>query len=60
MVPQLREARDPDAPVLVDPFDELSYGFDRTENGFMIWSSGPDRSPGTDDDLEVEFSSAAG
>ena len=56
----LRKARDPEAPELRDPFDELSYGFDRTEDGFIIWSSGPDRSPRTEDDLAARFLSAGG
>ena len=55
MVLEVRQARDPDAAELLDPFDGLSYGFDRVEDGFIVWSSGPDREPRTEDDLGAEF-----
>jgi hypothetical protein len=35
----------------VDPFDGLDYGFDRLEQGYRLWSSGPDGEPGTSDDI---------
>ena len=38
-----------------DPFDGLPYGFDATSDGLRLWSSGPDREGGTDDDLEHYF-----
>jgi len=43
-----------DAPFPMDPFDGYVYGFDRTEGGYRIWSSGPDGDPETDDDLSFE------
>ncbi len=38
-------------------FDGLSYGFSRTDSGFDIWSSGPDREARTEDDVVVSFES---
>lgn len=38
----------------LDPFDSYEYGYDLTEEGFVIWSSGPDGEPDTDDDI-VKF-----
>ena len=49
-----------EAAELLDPFDGLSYGFDRVESGFMGWSSGPDRAPRTEDDLGVELMAEGG
>lgn len=45
-----------------DPFDGLPYGVDRTATGVRIYSSGPDGTPTTDDDLihEVEVPAAEG
>lgn len=39
-----------------DPFDGLPYGFEETEDGFAIWSSGPDQESATDDDIRTEVS----
>lgn len=44
----------------LDPFDGLRFGVDRTESGIRLYSSGPDGTPTTDDDLihEVELPAA--
>lgn len=34
-----------------DPFDGERYGYDADERTYVIWSSGPDRRPDTDDDF---------
>jgi hypothetical protein len=39
-----------------DPFDGYGYGYDRLENGYRLWSSGPDAVPGTEDDIWVQKS----
>lgn len=40
-----------------DPFDSTAYGYYRTRNGFVLWSSGPDRESDTDDDLLYRWTS---
>lgn len=40
-----------DIPFPFDPFDGYEYGYDLTPGGYLLWSSGPDRSPGTEDDI---------
>jgi Zn-dependent protease with chaperone function len=39
-----------------DPFDGYEYGYDRLEDGYRLWSSGPDAVPGTEDDIWVQKS----
>ncbi len=39
----------------IDPFDAAQYGYYSTDGGFVIWSSGPDGEPETDDDIETSF-----
>ena len=41
----------------MDPFDGYAYGFDRTDSGFSISSSGPDQVYDTEDDITLEFAS---
>jgi len=40
-----------DTPLPIDPFDGYPYGYDRVEDGYRLWSSGPDGDPVTDDDI---------
>ncbi len=54
----LFEARNPDTSTPLDPFDGYSHGFDRTEDGFSIWSTGPDLESRTEDDIVVEFAAS--
>jgi Zn-dependent protease with chaperone function len=35
----------------VDPFDGQDLGYDRTDTGYRLWSSGPDGLPETEDDI---------
>lgn len=44
------------APELVDPFDgePYAYGYSRDRRRFAVWSVGPDRESGTDDDIYLE------
>ncbi|GMU65636.1 MAG: hypothetical protein AMXMBFR36_19100 [Acidobacteriota bacterium] len=46
----------------LDPFDGLRFGVDATETGLRLYSSGPDGTPTTDDDLihEIELPAAGG
>ncbi len=41
----------PGAPEPYDPFDGYPYGYEIDENGYWLFSSGPDGMPGTEDDL---------
>jgi len=41
----------------LDPFDGLEYGYEPGQGSFVLWSSGPDGLPGTDDDIRHEFGS---
>ena len=34
-----------------DPFDGALFGYETTDDGFRLWSSGPDGESGSDDDL---------
>lgn len=38
----------------VDPYDGWDFGYDVQEDRYVLWSSGPDRSAGTPDDLYLE------
>jgi Zn-dependent protease with chaperone function len=42
----------PGEPIPLDPFDSTRYGYNRTRDGFVLWSSGPDRESDTEDDIE--------
>lgn len=42
-------------PFPYDPFDGLDYGYEQDGVGFRLWSSGPDGTPGTTDDLIQEW-----
>ncbi len=46
------ERRDEEFPT--DPFDGYDYGYDLTDAGYRLWSSGPDGAPGTEDDIARE------
>lgn len=46
------ETAHPDEPMPRDPFDGADYGYQPSEDGYRIWSSGPDRTSETEDDLE--------
>jgi hypothetical protein len=35
--------------------DSTSYGYYRTRDGFVLWSSGPDGESNTDDDMDWRF-----
>jgi hypothetical protein len=39
----------------LDPFDGSNYGYYVTDDGFVIWSSGPDGAAETEDDILKEF-----
>lgn len=41
----------PSEPLPYDPFDGARYGYMLEDGGFVLWSSGPDGVPGTDDDI---------
>ena len=41
----------PDEPVPFDPFDGARYGYMVEEDSYVLWSSGPDAIPGTEDDI---------
>lgn len=41
----------PDEEEPIDPFDGNSYGYYSIEDGFVIWSTGPDGVESTDDDI---------
>jgi hypothetical protein len=38
-----------------DVFDDTPYGYYRTRDGFVIWSSGPDGKSDTEDDMEFRW-----
>ena len=40
----------------LDPFDDSEYGYDVVDEGIIIWSSGPDGSAETEDDIVKSFS----
>jgi Zn-dependent protease with chaperone function len=40
-----------DQPEPIDPFDGRSYGYYLEGESFLLWSSGPDRKNGTEDDI---------
>jgi Zn-dependent protease with chaperone function len=42
----------PGEPMPTDAFDDTPYGYYRTRDGFVLWSSGPDGESDTDDDIE--------
>lgn len=54
--------RRPGEPLPLDPFDGLRFGVDSTGTGVRLYSSGPDGTPTTEDDLihEVEVPAAGG
>jgi Zn-dependent protease with chaperone function len=43
----------------IDPFDGGRYGYDTDGQGFVLWSSGPDAQPDTDDDIHFDSRSSA-
>jgi Zn-dependent protease with chaperone function len=42
----------PGEPIPTDAFDSAPYGYYRTRDGFVVWSSGPDGEADTEDDIE--------
>lgn len=42
----------PGEPMPKDAFDGSAYGYYRTRDGFVLWSSGPDGESDTEDDIE--------
>jgi len=48
-------AEHPDQAHPLDPFDGLRYGYNTTEEGFVIWSVGPDGEAGSEDDVYRSF-----
>jgi len=42
----------PGEPIPADAFDSAPYGYYRTRDGFVLWSSGPDGEADTEDDIE--------
>ena len=38
----------------IDPYDGQEIGYERTDDGYKLWSSGPDGASGTDDDITYE------
>jgi Zn-dependent protease with chaperone function len=42
----------PGEPIPTDAFDSAPYGYYRTRDGFVLWSSGPDGEADTEDDIE--------
>jgi Zn-dependent protease with chaperone function len=42
----------PAEPIPTDAYDGSPYGYYRTRDGFVLWSSGPDGESDTDDDIE--------
>jgi Zn-dependent protease with chaperone function len=45
-------AAHPEEALPIDPFDGAPLGYDRTAEGYVLWSSGPDQAPGTEDDIQ--------
>ena len=41
-------------PMPVDPYDGYEIGYELSDNGYTLWSSGPDGESGTDDDIEYQ------
>ena len=52
-------AAHPDEEEPLDPFDGEPYGYERKEGAYIIWSSGADQEPNTDDDLVFDSRSPA-
>ncbi len=48
---ELWEETYPSEPMPRDPFDGADYGYESAEEGYRLWSSGPDRESETEDDL---------
>jgi hypothetical protein len=42
----------PSEPIPTDASDSAPYGYYRTRDGFVLWSSGPDGEADTEDDIE--------
>ena len=48
------EVSNPRAPFPIDPYDGKRYGYLVREDHFILWSAGPDKESGTDDDLWLD------
>jgi len=51
----LWESRNPGVEMPRDPYDGQYLGYVRVDDGYILYSSGPDRMIDTDDDLEFSF-----
>lgn len=50
----------PGEPMPKDAYDGTEYGYYRTRDGFVLWSSGPDGESDTEDDIEWRSPAPAG
>lgn len=48
------QSSNPRAPLPIDPYDGKRYGYLLREDHFILWSAGPDKESGTDDDLWLD------